>query len=248
MNLNLTLHMTPNQPLLLPIVPVAWLPSDDHEQSDGAVTEAHLCYALIERVAQSHRIVCAEPVGVDELTVQLEQWLRQGVTRMLLLPWHLPGTTAQLVQQAMFALHHTGAETVWASSLLLTHPVTGADVSPIGPPGEVLAAPSQLERFVKPWPDWRHSSLVVRSEQVAMLIVHPCISRPRQPGNGPTLDTHHRLHQTPDTHRCQAQKVQEPCGNGKTGQRQTALSTQYFSGLVVAALDALRSLPPVQQD
>ena len=101
--MNLTLHMTPNQPLLLPVVPIAWLPSDDHEQSDGAVTEAHLCHARIERVAQSHLIVCAEPVGVDDLTAQLEHWLRQGVTRMLL-PWHLPGATAQLVAAALDAL------------------------------------------------------------------------------------------------------------------------------------------------
>jgi len=248
MNLNLTLHMTPNQPLLLPLVPVAWLPSDDHEQSDGAGAETHLCYAHIEQVAQSHRIVCAEPVGVDELTAQLEQWLRQGVTRMLRLPWHLPEVTAQLVQQTMLALHHTGTETVWASSLLLTHPVTGADVSPTDLPGEVLTAPSQLDRYVEPWPDWRHSSLVVRSEQAAMLVVHTCRSRPRQPGNESALDTHHRLHQTPDTHRCQAQKGQAPSGNGRTGQRESALSTRSFSGLVAAALDALGSLPPVQQD
>ena len=239
-----TFSMAPHQPLLLPVLSTEPPRSADHRQSDGSLSEAHLYHALIERIAQPHPMVIAEPVAMDDLGACLERCVRQSMTQILILPWNLPAATPRLVQQAMNALHRTGAETVSASSLLLTHPVTVPGVSPAGPLGGLLPPHPWLDRFVEQWPCWQHVYTVVRSEQAAMLVVHTGTSQPQPPENVPL----HRLKQALCTTFCHEQKTQKPAANDSMGQRDSAIYAWYLSGMVTSALDALCSLPRDQQE
>ena len=240
--------MAPTTPLLLPLLSEGQPQPDAYPQNSETYSEASLCHALIERVAQTHPIVIADPVGMDDFGIRLELLVKQNVTQILVLPWNLHGVTALLVQQAMNALHRTGAATVSASSLLLTHPVTVPGVSPAGPLGGLLPPHDRLDRFVEQWPGWQQTYTVVRSEQAAILIVHTASSHPlrqRDPSLSVNLDRlKQALFQTCSHRQCE----QEASGNDRALQRDSAIYTRYLTGMIVAALDALTSLPRVSQE
>src|SRR5579863_8870140 len=122
--MHLALHMAPTTPLLLPLLAEGQPWPNVSSQYHETHAEAAICYALIARVAQTHALVIADPVSLEDVGTRLEHLLRQEVTRILVLPWNVHAITALMVQQAMTAFHHTGAATVSASALLLTHPVT----------------------------------------------------------------------------------------------------------------------------
>ncbi len=245
--MNLTLRMAPEQPLLLPLVSEEHFPLHGNRQPSDSDGEEALCYALIERIAQTHVVTIAEQVGMNSLASRLEHALSYGVTRMLLLPWNLHGATAQIASQAMNALHHTGAGTVSATSLLLTHPATVAGVSPAGPLGGLLPPQPRLDRFVEAWPGWKHVYTVVRSEEIAVLVLHSskapslsALSDRCASGKHRQLKQAlaHTLHQNPDQQDERASLLH----------RDSTIYVNYLSGMVTAALDALYSLPPIAQD
>jgi hypothetical protein len=238
--------MAPTTPLLLPLLSEGQPQPDTHLPGSATFSEAQLCHALIARVAQTHPIVIADLVGLDDLGTQLEHLVQQDVTRILVLPWHLHAVTALMVQQAMTALHRTGAATVSASSRLLTHPVTIPGVSPAGPLGGLLPPHARLDRCVEQWPGWQHTSTVVRSEQAAILIVHTASSYPvrqRDPLLSVNLD---RLKQALLQICSHRQHEPESSGNDRALHRDSAIYARYLSDIVVAALDALTSLPPIR--
>ena len=106
---------------------------------------------------RAHAIVIADPVSLNDVGTRLEHLIQQQVTRILVLPWNLHAITALIVQQTMTALQRTGAATVSASTLLLTHPVTISGVSPAGPLGGLLPPHDRLDRCVEQWPGWQHT-------------------------------------------------------------------------------------------
>ncbi len=240
--------MAPTTPLLLPLLAEGQPWPDVSPQHSETFPEAYFCHALIARVAQAHPIAIANPVGMDDIGTRLEQLVQQDITRILVLPWHLHAITALLVQQAMTALHRTGAATLSASTRLLTHPVTIPGVSPAGPLGGLLPPHDRLDRFVEQWPGWQHTSTVVRSEQAAILIVHTASFHPVRPRD-PSLSVNpDRLKQALLQTCSHRQHEQEASGNDRALHRDSAIYVRYLSGMVVAALAALTALPRVPQE
>ena len=237
--------MAPTTPLLLPLLAAGQPWPDVCSQPNETCSEAAVCHALIAQVAQTHALVIADPVSLDEVGTRLEHLVQQQVTRILVLPWNLHTITALIVQQTMTALQRTGAAPVSASSLLLRHPVPISGISPAGPLGGLLPPHDRLNRSVEHWPGWQHTSTVVRSEQAAILILHTASSHPLRQRDASGSVNHDRLKQALLETVCEREDEQQASRNDTALHRDSAIYARYLSGMVSAALEALTSLSPV---
>jgi hypothetical protein len=98
---------------------------------------------------------------------------QRGTRRMLVLPWHLPQATDELVTCASRALQRAGsAPASIAMSTLKRSVIPAQGVSPTGPLGGLLPPQPRLDRLVERWPGWSQNSTLLRTGRVTILVQH----------------------------------------------------------------------------
>jgi hypothetical protein len=149
------------------------------------------CRAESARGPQSWRILLAEALAgqvADMRPVKRHPWTSfaclesvlevsarlRGRRHILVLPWHLPQATDELVACATTALQRAGAALTSLSVSPLKHPVVPVQgVLPAGPLGGFLPPQPRLDRLVERWPGWSQDSTLLRTERVSILVQHP---------------------------------------------------------------------------
>jgi hypothetical protein len=149
-------------PLILPVVEHTHL-----EGSEQASSEARFAMGMAQRIERACSVTIKEPVSRRELPACLDNLLRQHVHQLILLPWCLQGSTAELMASAASALRQKGLVSTWTMRRPLVH-VHGA--SSKGPLGGFISVQGQLDQYIAQLPGWHTMYTLLQAKQAAILV------------------------------------------------------------------------------